>query len=482
MNVLETTRREVVLKAPYISIFDLKELIQERAQQFFTTTETAIMCEQIRITGESLASSSEKNFSKWRLETGYLPVNFPRSTAKCPTISLYVTDTIQRHRILLHVDLSTFKKSSPNVFQKWESELSIPIDTPDTPIIPSGVPLNRLTRHPNAPYIYNRLFKVVTTYRNILLDILRRDGRWSSFIKSSTFLFPEFSKLCWNTFLPNGSELIGSLDLPLASVQAIGHRVGNFVKEDVFVVLDEEENVVAKQGSIILSYELKKDHLICTDIIVYDSLTLDQTQQAHADYLIKAFGSGKLSLKTYRDHKELVERLEKDAKSIITDSNPNLLPFLHSYHPHHFRDNNLTGILILVEFYGRNLASGVSKRFESAAVKERVFKTEYSTWWSTFIPGSRIRFLSSFEARSLGFKTLPDFNRTILIRSTSTGSQDAFSVSLGIKTSCPTSSTSPKHWTLRTDPVVVEYPDVPLPHDPEQVQRLFKLIAQPRHQ
>ena len=92
--------------------------------------------------------------------------------------------------------------------------------------------------------------------------------------------------------------------------------------------------------------------------------------------------------------------LEKDAKSIITNSTLNFLPLLYSYHPCHSKGNKIAHILARVQVYGQKLVSTVPNRFEYTAVQERVFKTEYNTW-SIFIPGSSVQFLSPVEARHL---------------------------------------------------------------------------------
>ena len=64
---------------------------------------------------------------------------------------------------------------------------------------------------------------------------------------------------------------------------------------------------------------------------------------------------------------------------------------------------------------------------------------------------------------------------------TSVWNQENHSMSPGVMLEPDTSRTSPYH-LQRGYPAVVAHPDVPIPQNPEQIQKLFKLLSQPRHQ
>ena len=137
-------------------------------------------------------------------------------------------------------------------------------------------------------------------------------------------------------------------------------------------------------------------------------------------------------------------------------------------------------ILARVQVYGHELVSTVPNRFESTAVQERVFKVEYNTW-SIFIPGSRVQFLSPVEARHLQPRPTTCFSPISQKPFTSFGNQENHSMSPGIMLEPDTSRTSPHH-LQRGYPAVVACPDVPILHNPDQIQKLFKLMSQPRPQ
>ena len=175
MRILSLAKKEIILKAPYLGIFDLKDLIKERAQQVFASVAAEVIPDTLMITNEKLETPPEKITN---VLTRLTKVPHPHKKHQIYEIfigELFVNDHIQPYRIRLTVDPLTFKHPSQDVWLKWISELSIHKEALNKPIIPPGVSLNKLANHPNAPYIYNHLFEAVSAYRDILLDILSRD-------------------------------------------------------------------------------------------------------------------------------------------------------------------------------------------------------------------------------------------------------------------------------------------------------------------
>ena len=302
-------------------------------------------------------------------------------------------------------------------------------------------------------------------------------------------MLKEFNKQCWNTFIPDGSAQISSLRLPVSELRTLSYKVGSFVKRDALFVKHEMNATVVQHNIILLSYKLKGDTLICINIVVDNSLEMNMDQQKHADYLVQAFGSGKLTLETYRNHKELLSILERDAKSIMTSLETNSPPLLHSYHPHHM-SNNIRSTLLRVDICGRKLASARPNKFESSVVQERVFKAEHRAWWSAFMPGSRVTYLPPSLTRPseptclLSFSSMDSVPHTSIenqeIDSAPGGSEGQETDSTSIVGNGMTilADTLANRFPMKDIPILLEYPVIPIPHDPERVQKLLKLAAQ----
>ena len=489
-RVLTLARREIVLRAPYLGIFDLEKLIEDRAQQVFATAETIVIPDTFMVTNEKLEfppkNAIEVLFSLRKVSYS------PRMPQTCKKFigELIVNDQICPYRVFLDADFSTFKRPPQEVWLKWIAELSIPTNTPDKPIIPPGVSLNRLASHPNAPYIYNHLFKVVSAYRDILLDIVKRNAECSDHEVLDAEMLKEFDKHCWNTFIPSGSEHIKSFSLPASTLRILSYKVGHFVKKGALFSQDKINMGTIKtlEDFILISYKLEGDDLFCTTILINDSLEMSPNQQRHADHLIRAFGDGKLTLETYRNHDELLSILERDAKSILTSLKLNLPPLLHSYHPDHIKRNGMGNILVHVDIWGVKLASTRASRFESSVVQKRVFKAEHGAWWSTFVPGSRVTYspqvTGSSESTHLIKFAAMDSLPHVSVKSQKTDSGGGSTKNQG---NYRISSNGRKaffmdaqmnRFPMQNVPATLEYPAIPIPHDPERVQKLLELAAQ----
>ena len=436
-SVLETAKEHVRLRAPYCGIFELRELLQKRVELFFTSVNIMVFPGPLKTTSEpgiSRKKDKEESTSLCPLDKPILPKS--SNTHDYPVISI-TDDPIQNYSISACIDLSTFKADSPPLMGEWVMEIFVMNHALNGVIIPLGEPLNKFSQHTHAPYIYHRLFRVFSAYRNMMLHLFKSYLKYGHFEGSAAKMFEVYNRHCWDVLLPGGSQSIYSASLPISSIQTLNYRVGQFVKKGtLFATTQNDIPKPEEHDFILLSYKFEKESLVYTKIHIHDSSELDSPKQTLADDLIRAYRDGLLNVKTYETNYGLLNILFTSANTtmdnIMNDSKINPPPYLPSYHPYEFKADVNSNILARTDHYGRELALATSNGFESANVRERVLQGELSMWWNTFIPGSRVLFLSPEKDNVLPehynpFKLLPPFP------SNTVASHEIYSVLCGTK-------------------------------------------------
>ena len=480
-KTIEMTREEIRLEAPHSSVFELRDLAQERIEVFFASFNISVLSEPLKVTGEHpvLHKNDKDELASLDLSpTTELPLS---PTTRDSLILLVTGDQIQNYNISARVDLSTLKTESLPLLIKGFTKVLALKRARQPRIIPPGKSLNKLTKDPNAPRIYHRLFKVFSNYRNIMLNILKPALGFGHFEGSATKMFDVYNRHCWDFFLSNGSQSIRSSNLPISSIQTLNYRVGQFVKKgSLFATTKDGQLKPEQDDSILLSYKFEEENLVYTKIHIDNSSAVSPTQQAYIDYIIIAYEKGTLNLKTYKDNEDLVKVLKRGIEAVITrilTSSKTSPPFRPSYHPNQLETDNAPNILSHTDHLGRKLASVTSSRFESPVVRERVLMTEFNAWWRVLIPGSHVHFLSPSEVGSLNFRH-PDLFKPMTA-----------APHLGSAThqTCPASHDTNEPWffsvafvtrsALCIGPAIITCPVIPIQNDPERVRELLDLAS-----
>ena len=481
-SVLETAKEHVRLRAPYCSIFELRELLQKRVELFFTSVNIMVFPGPLKTTSEpgiSRKKDKEESTSLCPLDTPILPKS--SNTHDYPVISI-TGDPIQNYSISACIDLSTFKADSLPLLRKWVMEIFTLNQALNGSIIPLGKPLNKFSKHTDAPCIYHRLFRVFSAFRNIMLYLFKYHLNYGHFEGSAAKMFEVFNRHCWDVFLPDGSQSIYSASLPISSIQTLNYRVGQFVKKGtLFATTKNDIPKPEEHDFILLSYKVEEESLVYTKLHIHDSSVVSLTQQAHTDDLIMAYEYGLLSMETYTKNRDLLKILYASAKNIMgdimDDSKVNPPPYLPSYHPYEFKADVDSNILARIGHYGHELALATSNGFESANVRERVLQGELSMWWNTFIPGSRALFLSPSEEVTVIpehyhlFKLLPP------LPSNTVASREVYSVLRGNKGPWFFSRALAFPTCTRNSIAIIQCPRTPIPHDKERIQKLLDLAS-----
>ena len=476
--VLETAKEHVRLRAPYYSIFELRELLQKRVELFFTSVNIMVFPGPLKTTSEpgiSRKKDKEESTSLCPLDKPILPKS--SNTHDYPLISI-ADDPIQSYSISACIDLSTFKADSPPLMGEWVTEIFTLNQALNGVIIPSGKPLNKLSKHTDAPYIYHRLFRVFSAYRNVMLDFFKPYLRLGHFEGSATKMFEVYNRHCWDVLLPGGSQSIYSASLPISSIQTLNYRVGQFVKKGtLFATTKNDIPKPEEHDFILLSYKFEEESLVYTKLHIHNSSELDPPKQALADDLIRAYRDGLLSMETHEMNYGLLKIIYTTAKTIMDDSKVNPPPYLPSYHPYEFKADVNSNILARTDNHGRELALVTSNGFESANVRKRVLQGELSMWWNTFIPGSRVLFLSPSEEDTVipehhhPFRLLPPFP------SNTVASREVYSVLRGTKGPCFFSKTLVFSKCTQDSTAIIQCPRTPILHDKERIQKLLDLAS-----
>lgn len=378
-RILELAREEFILRAPYMSVTRLSGLILSRVKLFFARAHLDIIPPIPYPINKESVLSSEDGVTNW-VEFAKLGiiVSLPSGAATFHFV-MCVDVPPQNYTITLNVVISTFKMDLP-ALRTWATEVSALKEMVHAPVIPPGVPLNRLAGHPNACYIYRRLFEVFSAYRDILVDMVTMYLKRIDFNISEKAVFDLFSLLCWNVFIPGASLSIRSSYLPATTVRPLPYRAGQFVpKNSMFANTGKSGMVLNDEDFILLSYEFNND-ITYTRLVIDRSSQLSPHQQRYADYLVKAFEDGKLNLQTYKKHNGLYNLLSKDiyafSKHSFAIPKPSLPPYLNSVRPHSPKPDKALNTRTQVGHLRHDIAIVVFHRFESSVVRERVFISE----------------------------------------------------------------------------------------------------------
>ena len=481
-DVINLAREEVLLEASCKDIYYLRDLVQKRMKRFYTAVYTFIIADPpgtVSKRGRSYLEDVEEMIS-----CVDLPPKAPASqTTRRFPIVLVENEPVQGCYIISVVDLSTPKASSPAVLQAWKvaiSRLKKIMDASMMPLLqpPASlfIPLNHFSGHQQAQRIYNRLFKVYSAYRDIIVDIAATLLRRDFFKSAATAMSDTLDAHCWSALLPNGPQPVKTAILFASSINTFNYRAGQFVQKDsLFASAVDDKPILAPWDFILLSYELDRDNILCTQIIVDSSLELDPRQYPHAIYLVRAFEEGILCQQNYKKHAKLWKDLDDSTihfmKNVIDNLENERPTYLDTYHPHQLAPILIPQILARTDHYGRKMAKAASSRFESAAVQERVFKSELTAWWNAFIPGSRVLFLLPFDADPLVLRPFKPFNSPISSRI-----WKEYPVLFVVKEPWFASMAFLNRSLQWADSAIIECPRTPIQHHKGRIQALLKLV------
>ena len=481
-DVIQLAREEVLLEAPCRDMYYLRDLVQKRMERFYTAVYTFIIAGPpgtVSRCGRSYLEDIDETISYVDLPPG-APAS--PTTRRFPVV-LVENEPVQSCYIISVVDLATPKASSPAVLQAWRVAISKLKKTMDASILPLlqppaslFIPLNRFSGHQHAQRIYNRLFKVYSAYRDIVVDIAATLVRRDIFKSAAIAMSDPLDAHCWSALLPNGPQPVKTVLLRASSIKTLNCRAGQFVQKGaLFASTVDDKPLLAPCDLVLLSYELDGDNILCTHITIDSSLEPDPCQYPHAIHLIRAFEEGRLCLQNYKKHATLWRDLDNSTIHFIENVIDNLETVrptcLDSYHPQQLDPILTPQILARTDHYGRKMAKAASSRFESAAVQERVFKSELTAWWNAFIPGSRVLFLLPFDADPLVLRPFKPFNSP-----TSSRIQKEYPALRDVKEPWFASMAFVNRSLQWADSAIIECPRTPIQHHKGRIQTLLKLV------
>lgn len=249
---------------PCRGLLELQDLVKKRVGMFFASAHVSIISGPLKARGIH-TSPRISDIGDLVLQCFQNLEDSHMTLTTCALTFISVVDNpTQDYHFSAAVDLSTLKTTSLAVLKKWAAKIIALKKTLNEPIIPSGKSLNKLSKHPDAPRVYHRLFNVVSAYCDIIIYIsrtlLQRNKRKAPAEASDTY-----NTLCWDTFLPNGPDSVESDHISASSIKILNYRVGQFVKKgSVFATTKEDVPIPAKSDFILLSYSIKEKSLVYT--------------------------------------------------------------------------------------------------------------------------------------------------------------------------------------------------------------------------
>ena len=376
---------EVLLKLSYEGVFALRDLVQRRLDVFFGSVKIFLLPSILQITCNYDWVTMHVNRLK-KMPPGRSPgIHLPRFQVM-PILS--IEDHLRCSAILAKLNFSTLKHGSfANDLSKLQKGYSALEKSPPTMLSSLNKPLNTYVDSPNAPRIYHQLFKVYFAYRNVVLDALTKLPEFLNQKLSIREVSRTIDEFLWGSFFPEGPESFrfSFYTLPLASTSTLGYAPGQYVRKGSTFATDKDERpvFVATTDFILKDSWIENDRLYVEKVEIFAPLK-QEPEEAHmvAKFLIGEYEHGNLN----------IERCSQDPKFMsflmhLIDQ------FLGCLQEQSCMSQSLNGIptlltpdevkLILraVDHEAKGAAHSVSQRFESTAMRERVFKAEHNAWW-----------------------------------------------------------------------------------------------------
>ena len=150
---------------------------------------------------------------------------------------------------------------------------------------------------------------------------------------------------------------------------------------------------------------IRRQKEVSTVISTATSSKLNPSQKTYFDLLVRISKHSRLNPLIRDKCKSLLKEFLTSTKSTLQQvpTNSSIDSTHHSTpsHPSTSTTDKISELLNWIDHEASQSASAISSRYESVSVRTRVFKSEYVNWWNTFIPGSRVLFLSPTERNAL---------------------------------------------------------------------------------